>query len=69
MRGHKCLALVLRPLTYEELKEYGYYWQADGDDEEHLRAGWMTLHLETGELVPHGEDALERGLSWSNEDA
>ncbi len=31
MRGHKNLALVLRPLTHEELKEYGYSWMEDGD--------------------------------------
>lgn len=68
MRGHKNLALVLRPLTLEELKKYGYYWMEDGDPTEHVQSAWMTLHLETGELVPHGEDVLERDLSWSNED-
>lgn len=67
-RGHKNLALVLRPLTYEEVKEYGYYWMEDGDLTEHVRPAWMTLHLETGEQVPHGEDALESGSSWANED-
>ena len=63
-QGHKNLALVLRPLTREEIKKYGYYWVEDDD----VRPAWMTLHLETGEQVPHGEDALENDSLWSNED-
>ncbi len=62
MRGHRNFALVLRRLTYEEQVKYAY--TTSNRDE----PAWMTLHLETGEQVPHGEDALQRETSWSNED-